>query len=76
MFGRYPGELDAVVLGGDRRAMAGLREDPRLRPYFDLATDRFLTVPDPRLVVLKDTPRLFRAVRVQLTEPAAAAAPG
>jgi len=76
VFGRYPGKLDAVVLGGDRRAMAGLREDPRLRPYFDLATDRFLTVPDPRLVVLKDTPRLFRAVRVQLTEPAPAAAPG
>ena len=76
VFGRYPGELDAVVLGGDRRAMAGLREDPRLRPYFDLAMDRFLTVPDPRLVVLKDTPRLFRAVRVQLTEPAPAAAPG
>ena len=25
------GELDAVVLGGDRRAMAGLREDPRLQ---------------------------------------------
>jgi peptide subunit release factor 1 (eRF1) len=69
VFGRYPGQLDAVVLGGDRRTMAGLREDPRLRPYFGLATDRFLTVPDPRLVVLKDTPRLFRAIRVQLTEP-------
>ena len=52
--------------------MAGLREDPRLAPYFDLATERFLTVPDPRLVVLKDTPRLFRAIRVQLTEPAPA----
>ena len=72
VFGRYPGQLDAVVLGGDRRTMAGLREDPRLRPYFGLATDRFLTVPDPRLVVLKDTPRLFRAIRVQLTEPAPA----
>ncbi len=72
VFGRYPGELDAVLLGGDRRAMAGLREDPRLRPYFAVAVDRFLTVPDPRLAVLKDTPRLFRAIRVQLTEPAAA----
>jgi len=70
VFGRYPGPLDAVVLGGDRRAMAGLREDPRLRPYFELAVDRFLTVPDPRLAVLKDTPRLFRAIRIQLTEPA------
>ena len=76
MFGRYPGELDAVVLGGDRRAMAGLREDPRLRPYFAAAVDRFLTVPDPRLVVLKDTPRLFRAIRVQLTEPAGPPAAG
>ncbi len=76
VFGRYPGELDAVVLGGDRRAMAGLREDPRLRPYFAAAVDRFLTVPDPRLVVLKDTPRLFRAIRVQLTEPAGPPAAG
>jgi hypothetical protein len=70
VFGRYGGPLDAVVLGGDRRAMAGLREDPRLQPYFDLAVDRFLTVPDPRLVVLTGTPRLFRAIRIQLTEPA------
>jgi hypothetical protein len=62
------GRLDAVVLGGDRRAMAGLRDDPRLRPYFDLAVDRFLTVPDPRLAVLQGTPRLFRAVQVRLTD--------
>jgi VLRF1 release factor-like protein len=74
VFGRYGGPLDAVVLGGDRRAMAGLRDDPRLRPYFDLATGRFLTVPDPRLAVLRDTPRLFRAIRIQLTGPAAPAA--
>ena len=76
VFGRYGRPLDAVVLGGDRRAMAGLREDPRLRPYFGLATGRFLTVPEPRLVVLKDTPRLFRAIRIQLTEPAAPPAVG
>jgi hypothetical protein len=62
--------LDAVVLGGDRRAMAGLRDDRRLRPLFELATERFLTVPEPRLVVLADTPRLFRAVRIELAEPA------
>jgi hypothetical protein len=72
VFGRYPAKLDAVVLGGDRRALAGLRADPRLRPYLELSTGRFLTVPDPRLVVLQDTPRLFRAIRIQLTEPAAA----
>jgi hypothetical protein len=68
VFGPYSGRLDAVVLGGDKRAMAGLSGDPRLRPYLDLAVERFLTVPDPRLVVLKGTPRLFRAVRVRLVE--------
>ena len=45
--------------------MAALRDDVRLRPYFDIAVDRFLTVPDPRLAVLQGTPRLFRAVRHQ-----------
>jgi Actinobacteria/chloroflexi VLRF1 release factor len=72
VFGQHAGELDAVVLGGDRRAIAGLRDDPRLRPYFDLAVERFLTVPDPRLAVLRSTPRLFRAIRIRLTEPAQA----
>jgi Actinobacteria/chloroflexi VLRF1 release factor len=62
--------LDAVVLGGDRRAVAELREDPRLLSYLELATDRFLTVPDPKLAVLKDAPRLYLAVRIMLTEPA------
>ena len=73
VFGPYEGKLDAVVLGGDRRAMAGLRGDPRLRPYFKLAVERFLTVPDPRLTVLRGTPRLFQAIRIRLTEPPAPA---
>lgn len=68
VFGSFGGTLDAVVLGGDKRSMAALRDDIRLRPYFDIAVDRFLTVPDPRLAVLQDTPRLFRAIRVQLAE--------
>jgi hypothetical protein len=68
VFGPYSGRLDAVVLGGDKRAMAGLTGDVRLRPYLDLAVDRFLTVPDPRLAVLKGTPRMFRAIRVRLAE--------
>ena len=38
-------------------------------PFIALAVERFLTVPDPRLAVLKDTPRLFRAIRIRLTEP-------
>ena len=61
--------LDAVVLGGDKRAVAELRGDPRLLSYFELATDRFLTVPDPKLAVLKDAPRLYQAVRIWLREP-------
>jgi Actinobacteria/chloroflexi VLRF1 release factor len=60
--------LDAVVFGGDRRAVAELRDDPRLAPYFRLATDRFLTVPDPKRAVLLETPKLFAAVKIRLTE--------
>jgi hypothetical protein len=61
--------LDAVVLGGDKRAVAELRDDPRLAPYLALATGRFLTVPDPKRVVLEGTPKLFTAVKIRLTEP-------
>ncbi|MGE5291735.1 MAG: acVLRF1 family peptidyl-tRNA hydrolase [Micromonosporaceae bacterium] len=75
VFEKFAGEIDAVVLGGDKIAIGRLREDPRLRPYFDLAVDRFLTVPEPRLAVLRDAPRLFRAVRIRLIEPAPRAAP-
>lgn len=66
--GRGP-RLDAVVLGGDKRAVAELRDDPRLVPYLALATERFLTVPDPKRAVLESAPRLFTAVRIRLTEP-------
>ena len=73
MFGSWAGrqgeKLDAVVLGGDKRAMADLRQDPRLAPYLAIAADRFLTVPDPKRAVLEATPRLFLAVRIRLTEP-------
>jgi hypothetical protein len=69
VLGPYADRLDAVVLGGDRRAMAGVRADPRLAPLMALAVERFLTVPDPRLAVLRDTPRLFRAVRIRIMEP-------
>jgi hypothetical protein len=70
VFGKFGGTLDAVVLGGDKRAMSALREDPRLRPYFDIAVERFLAVPDPRLAVLQGTPGKFRAIRIRLTEAA------
>jgi hypothetical protein len=76
VFGHFDGKLDSLVLGGDKRSVSVLREDPRLRPYFDISVSRFLTVPDPRLVVLQGTPRLFRAVRIRLTEPATAESDG
>jgi len=70
VFGRYgPDGLDVVVLGGDKRSAAGLRADARLEKYLAKATERFLTGPDPRLAVLRDTPRAFLATRIRLTEP-------
>lgn len=67
VFGPY--KLDALVLGGDKRAFSSIRADIRLASAFEVAVDAFLTVPDPRLTVLKDTPRLFRAIKITLTEP-------
>lgn len=68
IFGRCA-RLDTVVLGGDKRASAELRHDPRLASFLGLATDRFLTVPDPKRAVLLGAPKLFLAVRIALTEP-------
>jgi hypothetical protein len=80
VFGRYGTDrLDAVVLGGDKRSVAGLRSlrgDAGLEKYLAKATGRFLTVPDPRLAVLRDIPRAFLAVRIRLTEPAEISSPG
>jgi hypothetical protein len=58
--------LEAVILGGDRRAIDAVLLDRRLAPVAVLAVERFLTTPDPRLAVLLSTPRQFRAVRVRL----------
>jgi hypothetical protein len=71
VLGPYAGRLDAVVLGGDRRAVAGVRADARLATMLADAEDRFLTVPDPRLAVLADTPGRFRAIRIRLPDPPA-----
>ncbi|MEU8268407.1 acVLRF1 family peptidyl-tRNA hydrolase [Sphaerisporangium sp. NPDC049002] len=66
----HAGTLDAVVLGGDRRAIDALREDRRISPIFALETGPFLDVPDPRLAVLQETPGRFRAVRIRVIDPA------
>jgi hypothetical protein len=60
--------LDAVVLGGDRRAADEVLADPRLAPLRPLVTPARLDVPDPRLKVLQATPELFRSVRVRVTD--------
>ncbi|OPG07437.1 acVLRF1 family peptidyl-tRNA hydrolase [Microbispora sp. GKU 823] len=62
-------DLEAVVLGGDRRSIDEIRADRRLAPLFALEAGPFLTVPDPRLTVLEGTPALFRAVRIRLLDP-------
>jgi peptide subunit release factor 1 (eRF1) len=62
-------DLEAVVLGGDRRALGEVLEDPRLRPLARLAVDRVLDVPDPRLKVLQATPDAFRATVIRLPAP-------
>ncbi|MEU6411139.1 acVLRF1 family peptidyl-tRNA hydrolase [Microbispora sp. NPDC046933] len=62
-------DLEAVVLGGDRRSIDEIRLDRRLAPLFALEAGPFLTVPDPRPAVLEGTPELFRAVRIRLLDP-------
>lgn len=56
--------LDAVVLGGDRSALAVLRADPRLAKVFALAAPRILDVPSPRRTVLDDAAE--RAMSVEI----------
>jgi peptide subunit release factor 1 (eRF1) len=58
------GELDAVVRGGDRRALDEVFADPRLAEVARLAVERILEVPDPRRKVLDAAPRMFLATRV------------
>jgi hypothetical protein len=65
----HGGPLEALICGGDRRAIEALRRDRRLAAVFALETGPFLAVPDPRRAVLEDTPRLFRAVLIDLEEP-------
>jgi hypothetical protein len=63
------GELQAVVVGGDRRAINAVLGDPRLAALRPLVTGRVLSVPDPRLRVLQGSHQLFRAVSVRVRDP-------
>ena len=57
-------ELDAVVLGGDQRALDDLRADPRLAMLFKLAQPRVLDVPEPRRAVLDAAARRARRAEI------------
>jgi hypothetical protein len=57
-------DLDALVLGGDRRALQEVLEDPRLRPLRRLIVEGVLDVPEPRLDVLRKAPDRFLATRL------------
>ena len=61
----FAARLDAVVLGGDRRALDTVLGDARLAPLRELAVDRVLDVPDPRLAVLRAMPERFLATIVR-----------
>jgi hypothetical protein len=59
-------EMDALVLGGDRRALDELREDRRLAPLFAIADTRILDVPEPRRTVLDEAAERAIAVEIVL----------
>lgn len=58
-------ELDAVVLGGDRRALVTVMEDPRLASVRALAAARVIEVPEPRLDVLRTAPDRYLATIIE-----------
>ena len=64
----YTGQLDGLVLGGDRASVAAVLEDPRLARLRSLPLGPHLDVPDPRLVVLQRAAKQFRAVRIRVVD--------
>ncbi len=63
--------LDAVVGGGDRRAVDSILADRRLAPLAALRAGRLLDVPEPRHTVLLAAAVAARAVRILVREPQA-----
>ncbi|MEN3357414.1 MAG: hypothetical protein V7637_1396 [Mycobacteriales bacterium] len=68
--------LAALIAGGDRRAVETVLADPRLARLRPLLAEPHLEVPDPRLRVLEQAAKQFRAVRIKVLEPAPAAPAG
>jgi Actinobacteria/chloroflexi VLRF1 release factor len=61
--------LDAVVVGGDRRAVQSVLADPRLAVLRPMVVEPHLDVADPRRRVLEQTARQFRSVQVRVLDP-------
>jgi len=62
------GELDAVVRGGDRRALAAVFADDRLAPLRPMLIPDILDISQPRRAVLEAAPTLFRMVDVRVLD--------
>ncbi|HEX7304154.1 acVLRF1 family peptidyl-tRNA hydrolase [Lentzea sp.] len=62
------GQLDGVVLGGDRQALDVLRDDRRLAGVFKMAEDRVLDVPEPRRTVLDEAAERARCVEIVIQD--------
>ncbi|PZG15204.1 hypothetical protein C1I95_20100 [Micromonospora craterilacus] len=61
--------LDALVAGGDRRAVDTVLADRRLAPLATLRADRLLDVPEPRHAVLVAAVAAARSVHILIREP-------
>jgi len=61
--------LDALVTGGDRRAVDAVLADRRLAPLAPLRADRFLDVGEPRLAVLEGAVAAACTVRIRVVDP-------
>lgn len=63
------GELDAVMLGGDRAALRELAADRRIAGLLARAEPRVLDLPGPRRAALDDAARRVRWVEVEIRDP-------
>jgi hypothetical protein len=61
-------EVDAVVLGGDQRALDVLREDQRLAEIFARAEPRILEVGEPRRAILDEAAERVRFVEIVIRD--------
>lgn len=61
--------LDAIVTGGDRRALREVLDDPRLALLNGLVVRRVLDVPDPKAAVLRASHVSAVAIRATVSEP-------